>query len=77
MAAPVLRIAPITFDYINGAKDCLGFSAEQLHAIDPRLVNLDAQGRPDSIRWEALAAHIVVCLQAFDKRIAALEAAQR
>ena len=39
------------------------------------LVNLDAEGRPDSIRFEALCAHFLMALKDLDRRLAALEAA--
>ncbi len=74
MAAPILSAQPIVFDFRDGgATDVLGFSAEQLHAIDPHLVNLDAEGRPDSIRVQAFLAHVLVVLQRHEQRIAALE----
>lgn len=72
---PILVATPVTFRR-KGDSACrrhLGFIAEDLHAIDPLLVNLDAEGRPDSIRFEALCAHLLMALKDLNRRLMALE----
>ncbi len=70
----ILNAQPITFCYKGQSQRRLGFSAEQLAEIDPLLVNLDREGRPDSISHPAMFAYIVAMLQNLDQRLRALEA---
>lgn len=60
----LLALEPIRFDYKDGGtKNVLGFAAEDLHAISPDLVNVDAQGLPTSIRYAALCAYLLSAIK--------------
>ena len=77
-ARAILSAQPILFDYLgppvgSGQKDLLGFSAEDLYAIDPHLAVLDQDGLPLGIHTDALLAHLLVALQDMDRRLTALE----
>jgi hypothetical protein len=70
----LLDVDPIQFDYVGGATDVVGFSAEALwDAGLTHLVNLDADGQPFSLREHALIAHLASIVKHQDARIAALE----
>jgi hypothetical protein len=70
----LLNVDPIVFDYVGGAKDVVGFSAEALwNAGLTEAVNLDADGQPFSLREHALIAHLASIVKHQDARIAALE----
>jgi hypothetical protein len=60
VASLFAQVRPITFDYkaARAAKGVLGFAAEDLALIDPRLVNLDKDGLPESVRVQALIAYL-------------------
>ena len=70
----ILDAQPTLFDFISsGQRDVLGFIAEDLYALDPHLVVLDAEGRPEAIHNEAMLAHVVVAIQDVARRLSALE----
>jgi hypothetical protein len=77
-AQRLLEATPIVFDYQADrkgyvARDVLGLSAEELHRLAPEAVNLDAQGRPDSINHSALDAYLVQIVKELRAEIDALK----
>lgn len=72
----ILALRPITY-YWNESSDILqhvGLIAEEVFDVDPRLVNLDAEDRPESLDQGALIAVLVAAIQELTARVAALEA---
>jgi hypothetical protein len=72
-AQRLLNLTPITFDYKDGAKGVLGLSAEQMALVAPEAVNLDAQGRPDSIRTDAVLVYMLQIIKELRAEIDALK----
>ncbi|EFQ82694.1 hypothetical protein HMPREF0063_11903 [Aeromicrobium marinum DSM 15272] len=67
----------------DDAAEHVGFIAEEIHAETPEFVNLDDEGRPDSLKYDRMVAglHAVVKAQAelldeLKARVASLEAQQ-
>jgi hypothetical protein len=70
----ILNAQPITFNYVGSTETRLGFAAEQLATLDPKLVNFNAAGQPESVSNLALLAHLLDALKWLDARLRALEA---
>jgi hypothetical protein len=74
-ASALLRATPITYDFRNGGEQgVLGLSAEDVYAVAPSVVNLDAEGRPDSIRQGAFNAYLLQIIKDLRAEIDALKA---
>ena len=71
----LFALPPIQYDYINGAKNVVGLSAEDVYAVMPEAVNLDEHGRPDSIRQETLNVYLLSVIKEMRHEIDALKAA--
>ena len=59
----ILALKPVTFHYkqeldSNGAPQ-FGLVAEQVEKIDPHLVARDAQGKPYTVRYDAVNAMLL------------------
>lgn len=52
----------------------VGFIAEEVEQVDPRLVAYDQQGRPHSVRYEDITSILTKGMQELDARVRALEA---
>jgi hypothetical protein len=64
--AEVLKLNPVSFNYndnigIPGTQ--VGFIAEQMQQVDPRLVVLDASNNPFTVRYENLTAILAKAIQ--------------
>ena len=79
-AERILKLNPVSFDYIEGDKDCRGFIAEEVEKVLPNLV---AEGygkkgdkfhyRPKSLDYVSMIPYMVKVLQMQEDRIAKLE----
>jgi hypothetical protein len=70
----LLSVSPILFDYDDGVSNVLGFSAEEVHAAGlTDLVNLDAEGKPFSLREHGFLAHLTSIARDHEARLTALE----
>ena len=56
-----------------GAGQLFGFSAENVHEIDPEMAALDDKGKPSGVDTEAILAHLVNHVRTLEDRIAELE----
>ncbi len=71
----LLRINPIKFDYKEGgAKGVVGFAAEDMVKALPEAVNYDAEGKPYSLRNDAIIAALFNEVKAMKKEVKALKA---
>jgi hypothetical protein len=63
----VLRLSPVSFRYKPeidlGSEEHLGFTAEQVQSIDPRLVTYDSGGRPRAVKYQEIAPILVGAIQ--------------
>jgi Chaperone of endosialidase len=50
-----------------------GLIAEEVYEIDPRLVNLDKEGKPKSVAYDRLAVLLIPLVKQLSDRVAALE----
>jgi hypothetical protein len=57
----------------NDAWSYWGFIAEEVDAIDPRLVHHDNDGTPEGVQYDRIVPHLVNLLKRQDARIKALE----
>lgn len=74
-AQRLLDLTPISFDYRgDGVKGVLGFSAEEVFQVAPEAVNLDKDGRPDSLRQDAINAYLLQIIRELRAEIEQLKA---
>lgn len=75
--AAALQLRPIQYRSLAQADDPdrqhLGLIAEEVAAVDKRLVAFDAAGRPDGVQYERVGVLLLGLLQQHEKRIAKLE----
>lgn len=75
VAGPILAsLTPREFRMNDSPAWRVGFIAEEVERIDPRLVNYDPQGRPHSVRYEDITSILTKGIQELDARVRALEA---
>jgi len=72
-ALSVLHVRPIRYDYINGTKNVVGLSAEDLAAVSPDLVNVDEEGRPESVRQQSLNVYLIQAIKALRTEIESMK----
>jgi hypothetical protein len=75
--ATVLAMQPVTFYYNQDTGDTnqeYGFIAEQVQQVDPRLVDVDAQGQVQTVRYEEYTAVLTKAIQELNGEIAPLSA---
>lgn len=72
-ALRLLDATPIAFNYRGGSSRVLGLSAEELYGLAPEAVNLDAEGRPDSIDQSGLNAYLVQVIKELRAEVVALK----
>lgn len=71
----MLNLTPIQFDYRgDGVKGVVGLSAEDVYMVAPEAVNLDEQGRPDSIRQDAINVYLIQIIKELRAEIDVLKA---
>ncbi len=75
----ILQLKPIKFDFIEGAKQQLGFIAQEVEQVIPELITINEEGIY-GMRYESLTAPLVNAIKqldsndkALERRIAALE----
>lgn len=73
-ALGLLEATPITFAYRGGSARLLGLSAEDVYRVAPEAVNLDAEGRPDSIDQSGLNAYLLQVIKELSTEVRALRA---
>ncbi|MFO0042162.1 MAG: tail fiber domain-containing protein [Pseudomonadota bacterium] len=75
--AVVERLRPVAYAWKSTHEADIGFVAEEIAAIDPRLVTRDAAGEIEGVKYERLTAVLAVALQESNARHSlALEAAE-
>lgn len=79
MARELLTLRAVTFHYKapygDTKKEQPGFIAEEVVKVAPKLVGLDAEGRPNSVDWAAIVPRLVMLSQEQEARIKKLELA--
>jgi hypothetical protein len=71
----LLRLTPVSYTHRGEpAARRVGFVAEDVAAVDRRLVTCDADGQPDGVTYAQLTAPLVLAIQDLHARLAALEA---
>jgi endosialidase-like protein/single cache domain-containing protein len=64
--AEILKLNPVSFHYNDNVGipgEQVGFIAEQVQQVDPRLVILDASGTPFTVRYEQLTSLLAKAIQ--------------
>jgi hypothetical protein len=75
--AVVERLRPVAYEWKQTHEADIGFVAEEIAAIDPRLVTRNAQGEIEGVKYERLTAVLAAALQESNARHAvALETAE-
>ena len=73
----VERLRPVAYEWKQTHEADIGFVAEEIAAIDPRLVTRNAQGQIEGVKYERLTAVLAAALQESNARHAlALETAE-
>lgn len=75
-SAAMMKLRPVTFKYKAHTDDVMQFGliAEEVQEVMPGIVNLDDEGRPDSVRYHDMPAMLLNELQKLAARVAELEA---
>lgn len=63
------RLKPVSFVYKSGGRRAIGLIAEDVAAIDTRLVTYDAQGRPNSVNYEEMSVVLLSVVQEQQKQL--------
>jgi hypothetical protein len=71
--AVVERMRPVAYDWKETHEADIGFVAEEIAAIDPRLVTRNAAGEVEGVKYERLTAVLAVALKDLDARLEAIE----
>ncbi len=74
--AEVMQFNPVSFTYNadpSNAGTQLGFIAEQMQTVDPRLVFLDENGLPNGVRYENMTAVLAKAIQQQQRAIISLQ----
>ena len=82
----IMALRPVTYFYTseylgsfinnpnwNGAR--VGFIAEEVQQVDPRLVTIDSLGQPDTVRYEHLTAVLTKAMQELSLRVDSITSA--
>ena len=72
-ATSVDLFRPVTYRFKGDREERIGLIAEEVAAIDPRLVDRDSQGQPHSIRWEEVTTLLLAEVRTVRARLEALE----
>ncbi len=81
--AEVMAMNPVSFNYTpeylgsfadnpNWSGQYVGFVAEDLQKIDPRLVTIDADGQPETVRYQNLTAVLTKAIQELNVKVESL-----
>jgi Chaperone of endosialidase len=70
----ILALEPVSYVHVSDRGERrVGFIAEQVAAVDPRLAVFNAEGEPDEVAYGHLTAPIICALQDLARRLNALE----
>jgi hypothetical protein len=61
--AEIEQLRPVSFQWKNSGAADLGFVAEEVAGIDPRLVTRDDEGRVEGVKYERMSAVLVGAVQ--------------
>jgi hypothetical protein len=64
---------PVAYEWKSTREADIGFVAEEIAAIDPRLVTRNAAGDVEGVKYERLTAVLAVALKDLDARLEAIE----
>ncbi|MFA5029951.1 MAG: tail fiber domain-containing protein [Patescibacteria group bacterium] len=67
------QLQPVSFKDKNTGVDYIGFIAEDVALVEPRLVSYDASGNPDGLHYGNFSALITKAVQELSARVDALE----
>jgi hypothetical protein len=59
----IRSLRPVTFNFIEDDREGIGFIAEEINEIDPRLVGFDKLGRPDTVEYQLITAYLAKAIQ--------------
>jgi hypothetical protein len=71
--AVVQRLRPVAYEWKSTHEADIGFVAEEIATIDPRLVTRNAAGEVEGVKYERLTAVLAVALQDLGARLEAIE----
>lgn len=69
----LLALRPVSYRFKRTTKAYLGLIAEDVYSVEPRLVDLDEDGLPHSVRYAEMSSVLVKGIQELTERIVALE----
>jgi hypothetical protein len=69
----VQRLRPVAYEWKSTHEADIGFVAEEIATIDPRLVTRNAAGEVEGVKYERLTAVLAVALQDLGARLEAIE----
>jgi hypothetical protein len=75
--AVVERLRPVAYDWKETREADVGFVAEEIAAIDPRLVTRNAAGEIEGVKYERLTAVLAGAVQELTRTLAAREVDER
>ncbi|MFN9791760.1 MAG: tail fiber domain-containing protein [Pseudomonadota bacterium] len=75
--AVVERLRPVAYDWKETREADVGFVAEEIAAIDPRLVTRNAAGEIEGVKYERLTAVLAGAVQELTRTLAAREVDDR
>ncbi|KND46770.1 MAG: hypothetical protein AB201_03475, partial [Parcubacteria bacterium C7867-006] len=70
----VKKLNPVEFSYSNSSEGHLGFIADEVDLLEPRLVNHDAFGTSTSIRYDELTSVLAKSIQELDMKMTSIDA---
>jgi hypothetical protein len=69
----VLELSPVRFQWKTTHGEDVGLIAEDVEQVLPELVVLDAEGRPDAVKYDKVALYLLELVKVQQQRISALE----
>jgi len=64
----IYGLKPASFVYVGGEKEYIGFIAEDVAEVEPRLVEFDKNGRPDAVCYDHITALLTSAVQELKKQ---------
>jgi hypothetical protein len=65
----VRKLRPVSFVYNGQTDEHLGFIAEEVFALEPRLASIGSDGLPRSVRYEELTSVLAKSIQELNKKV--------
>ena len=69
----ISQLNPVSFIYNGSNEQRIGFIAEEVYKIDPRLVTLDEKGLPRTVNYESITSVLTKAIQDLIARVFGLE----